>query len=112
MREFNSMQDLADEVQDLVERQVQGMRRVSATELGLDNRCGRAYVDENMDCIVVDSGNARSYDYYGGFEYIDDEDKRVLGDYVVYLDTSDRVRDALEALMEREGMCESEEENA
>jgi hypothetical protein len=102
MREFTNMMDLADEVQDMVERQVQGMRRVSATELGLDNRCGRAYVDENMEYIVVDSANARSYNYYGGFEYIDDEDKRQLGDYVIYMNTSDRVQDALDALMERE----------
>jgi hypothetical protein len=102
MREFTNMIDLADEVQDMVERQVQGMRWVSATELGLDNRCGRAYVDENMEYIVVDSANARSYNYYGGFEYIDDEDKRVLGDYVIYMNTSDRVQDALDALMERE----------
>lgn len=110
MRDFNSVLDLVDEVQDLVERQVQGMRRVSAVELGLDQRCGRAYVDDNMDCIVIDSGYARSFDYYGGFEYIDDEDKRTLGDYVVYLDTSDRVREALECLMEKEGLCESEDE--
>ena len=108
MRDFNSVLDLVDEVQDLVERQVQGMRRVAASELGLDPRCGRAYVDDNMDCIVVDSGNERSFNYYGGFEYIDDEDKRMLGDYVVFLDTSDRVRDALECLMEKEGLCDSE----
>ncbi len=108
MREFSNILDLVDEVQDLVERQVAGMRRVSATELGLDQRCGRAYVDEDMQAIVVDSGSARSFDYYGGFEYIDSEDKRMLGDYVVYLDTSDRVRDALECLMESEDLCEEE----
>jgi hypothetical protein len=101
------MLNLIDEIQDMVERQVAGMRRVSASELGLDIRCGRAYVDE--DCIVVESGNARSYDYYGGFEYIDDEDKRVLGDYVVYLNTCDRVQEALECLMEKDGLCESED---
>ena len=108
MNDFNNLLDLIDEVQDMVERQVQGMRRVSATELGLDLRCGRAYVDDNMEYIVVDSGNARSYNYYGGFEYIDDEDKRTLGDYVVYLNSSDRVRDALECLMEKDGLCDSE----
>jgi hypothetical protein len=106
MREFSNMLDLLDEVQDMVERQVQGMRRVSANELGLDIRCGRAYVDE--DCIVVDSGNARSYDYYGGFEYINDDDKRVVGDYVIYLNTADRVMEALECLMEADGLCDSE----
>jgi hypothetical protein len=110
MRDFTSVLDLADEVQDMVERHVQGMRRVSAVELGLDIRCGSAYVDEDMESIVVESSNERSYNYYGGFEYIDDEDKRMLGDYTVFLDTSDRVRDALECLMEKDGLCEEEAE--
>ena len=109
MRDFTSVLDLADEVQDMVERHVQGMRRVSAVELGLDIRCGSAYVDEDMESIVVAGSNERSYNYYGGFEYIDDEDKRMLGDYTVFLSTSDRVRDALECLMEKEGLCEGEE---
>jgi len=108
MREFTNILDLADEVQDMVERQVAGMRRVSATELGLDPRCGFAYVDEDMEAIVVDDARARSFNYYGGFEYVADEDKRGLGDYTVYLDTSDRVRDALECLMEKEGLCGEE----
>ena len=106
---FNSMLDLVDEVQDMVERQVAGMKRVRATQLGLDVRCGSAYVDDNMEYIVVEGSNERSYNYYGGFEYIDDEDKRSLGDYVVYLNTSDRVQEALECYMESEGLCEGEE---
>jgi hypothetical protein len=110
MREFSNMMDLVDEVQDLVERQVAGMRRVSASDLGLDPRCGFAYVDEDMECIVVDEARARSFNYYGGFEYIADEDKRTLGDYVIYLNTNDRVIDALECLMEVSGLCESEDE--
>ena len=109
MREFANMMDLVDEVQDMVERQVAGMRRVSATALGLDQRCGFAYVDKDMECIVVDDARARSFDYYGGFEYIDSEDKRRLGDYVIYLNTSDRVQDALDCLMEEDGLCESED---
>ena len=109
MREFTNIMDLADEVQDMIERQVAGMKRVSATDLGLDIRCGFAYVDEDMEAIVVDDARARSFNYYGGFEYIADEDKRTLGDYVIYFATCDRVRDALECLMEREGLCEGEE---
>ena len=108
MREFTNIMDLADEVQDMVERQVMGMRRVSATELGLDQRCGFAYVDEDMECIVVDDSRARSFNYYGGFEYIDAEDKRQLGDYTIYCNTSERVSDALESLMEKDGLCERE----
>ena len=110
MREFTDTLEMIDEIQYIVERHIQGLRRVSATELGLDQRCGFAYVDENMEAIVVDDARARSFNYYGGFEYIDGEDKRALGDYVIYLDTSDRVRDALEALMEKDGLCESEAE--
>jgi hypothetical protein len=107
--QFTDTLEMLDEIQYQVERHVQGLRRVSSVELGLDPRCGRAYVGENLDCIVVDEGNARSYNYYGGFEYIDSEDVRSIGDYVVYLDTSERVRDALECLMEKDGLCESEE---
>ena len=110
MQDFTNMMDLADEVQDMVDRQVAGMRRVSATELGLDQRCGRAYVDDNMEYIVVGNDYVRSFNYYGGFEYIQDEDKRVLGDYTIYLNTCDRVSDALESLMERDGLCETESE--
>ena len=107
MRDFESMMDLVDEIQDMVDRQVQGMRRVSASDLGLDIRCGRAYVDE--DCIVVNDANARSFNYYGGFEYINDEDVRKVGDYVIYLATADRVQDALDSLMEKDGLCSTEE---
>jgi hypothetical protein len=109
MREFTNMMDLADEVQDMIERQVAGMTRVSATDLGLDQRCGFAYVDEDMECIVVDEARARSFDYYGGFEYISNEDKRTLGDYTIYFNTCDRVIDALECLMEVSGLCEAED---
>jgi hypothetical protein len=109
MREFTNILDLADEVQDMVERQVAGMRRVSASDLGLDNRCGFAYVDEDMEAIVVDDARARSFNYYGGFEYVSDEDKRTLGDYVIYFNTCSRVSDALECLMEKDGLCEDAE---
>jgi hypothetical protein len=105
--QFTDTLSLIDEISYQVERHVQGLRQVTANDLGLDMRCGRAYVDE--DCIVVDSGNARSFDYYGGFEYIDNEDKRTLGDYVIYLNTSDRVQEALECLMEKDGLCETED---
>ena len=107
--QFTDTLSLVDEIQYTVERHVNGLRRVSASELGLDVRCGSAYVGENLDCIIVDSGNVRSFNYYGGFEYIDDEDKTCLGDYTVFLDTCDRVRGALENIMEKDGLCESED---
>jgi hypothetical protein len=109
MREFTHMIDLLEHVQTVVDSHVQGMRVVTASQLGLDPRCGRAYVDTSMDYIVVDAGSAGSYNYYGGFEYIDRDDVRTMGDYVIYLSNSDRVQDALDALMEHDGACESED---
>ena len=106
--QFTDTLEMIDEIQYAVERHVQGLRRVTANDLGLDMRCGRAYIGENNDCIIVE-GDGHMFNYYGGFEYIADEDKRCIGDYVVYIDTSERVRDALEALMEKDGLCESED---
>jgi len=47
--QFTDTLEMIDEIQYAVERHVQGLRRVSANELGLDIRCGRAYVGENLD---------------------------------------------------------------
>jgi hypothetical protein len=106
MKDFNSALDLLDEVQDMVSRQVQGMRREPASRLGLDDRCGMLYVDE--DCIVAYTGSR--LDYYGGFEYIKEGEGRVtVGEFTFYTTDHDRVRDALECLMEHDGECESEE---
>ena len=108
--QFTDTLEMIDEIQYAVERHVQGLRRVSANELGLDIRCGSAYIGENTDCIIVDDARARTFNYYGGFEYIDNEDVRKVGDYVIYLATAERVREALECLMEKDGLCESEDE--
>lgn len=106
MKDFNSALDLLDEVTDLVQRQVQGMRKEPASRLGLDERCGMLYVDE--DCIVAYTGSR--LDYYGGFEYIKEgEGRTTMGEFTFYTTDSDRVRDALECLMEFDGECESEE---
>ena len=105
MSEFNSIVDMIDEVRDITERYVAGMRSVSAEKLGLDIRCGMLWVDE--DAIVAYKGSR--VEYYGGFEYVKDDDRAEVGDYVVYFATSSRVADAIESLMEHDGECESEE---
>jgi hypothetical protein len=105
MKDFNSALDLLDEVNDMVGRYVQGMRKEPASRLGLDERCGMLYVDE--DCIVAYTGSR--LDYYGGFEYIKEgEGRTTLGEFTFYSSDSDRVADAIEALMEFDGECETE----
>ena len=105
MQDFNSAADLLDEVNDMVHRHVQGMRKEPASRLGLDERCGVLYVDE--DCIVSYTGSR--LDYYGGFEYIKEgEGRTTLGEYTFYSSEHNRVADAIECLMEHDGECTSE----
>jgi hypothetical protein len=106
MSDFNTVADLLDEVNDMVARHVQGMRKEPASRLGLDERCGMLWVDE--DAIVAYTGSR--LDYYGGFEYIKEgEGRTTLGEYTFYTTESDRVADAIESLMEYDGECESED---
>ena len=105
MNNFNTAAALLDEVADMVERHVAGMRKEPASRLGLDERCGVLYVDE--DTIVAYTGSR--LDYYGGFEYIKEgEGRTTLGEYTFYSTESDRVSNAIECLMEFDGECESE----
>jgi len=94
MRE--STLNVLDEINNLVDRQVQGMERIAASKLGLDDRCGRVYIDRDDRVIVVEG--SRGIDYYGGFEYIKEGEGRVtVGDYTFYMEC-DRVEDCFESL--------------
>lgn len=101
---FDSVADLQDAINTVVERHVDSMRKVTAEQLGLDPRCGSAWADE--DYIVTYTSNR--FDYYGGFEYVDKDDVQVLGDYKFYSANSSRIADCIECLMEADGECETE----
>jgi len=106
MKDFRSSADMLDAISEVVHRHVQGMRKEPASRLGLDERCGMLWVDE--DTIVSYTGSR--LDYYGGFEYIKEgEGRTTLGDFTFYSSESDRVADAIECLMEFDGECESED---
>lgn len=85
-----STYDLIDKISEVswqfVERNA---RRVDAADLGLDERCGALYVTE--DAIICHSGNDGRLQYYGGFEYVDRENRHVIGDFVFYMADDDRV---------------------
>ena len=103
---FDSTADMLDAIAEVVERNVQGMRKEPASRLGLDERCGMLWVDE--DTIVAYTGSR--LDYYGGFEYIKEgEGRTTIGEFTFYSSDSERVADAIEALMEFDGECESED---
>jgi hypothetical protein len=81
---------------DMVEQLIDDeFRSVKPKEIGLDSRSAyQLFINE--DYIAVSRGDRRSLDYYGGFEYVDEEHVTVLGDYVFYSSDNERVQDHLD----------------
>ena len=71
--------------------------KVNARELGIDERAGRVWIDVDNGLIIAGSGFVRTLDYYGGFEYVDDESVTEFAGYKIYHDSSERVMEALDA---------------
>ena len=75
---YNIKQVLNEMVEQLIDEE---FRVVKSSEVGLDNRSAyQLFINE--DYIAVGKGNRRTLDYYGGFEYVDEEHVTVLGDYI------------------------------
>jgi hypothetical protein len=65
------------------------MAKVNAKDIGLDERCGYLFIDH--DCIAVRKNSDRTLQYYGGFEYVDKEYRREVGDWVFYFSEDSRI---------------------
>jgi hypothetical protein len=98
--DFDSSLDMIDAINEVVERNIRtNFNQVPATDLGLDIRCGRLYVDIVDEVIAVPNHNIRTLDYYGGFEYIKEGEGRVtVGEYTFFTSDNERVNDCFEAL--------------
>ena len=93
------LQEAIDQVENIGDDVVSHMYQIKGDQCGLDVRAGyRLYI--NNEAIGVDKGSRGSLEYYGGFEYVQADDKVEIGDYVFYLIDSDRVRDHIERWME------------
>lgn len=99
MTDYTDALDFLEQMTETARRFVAQMSEVQARELGLDPRAfwGYAYVDETA--IVVMKEQARTLDYYGGFEYVNKDYRREVGDYVFYLAEDNRVREHIERFM-------------
>jgi hypothetical protein len=75
-----------------IERKIAECPLVCADKLGLDWRAGHVYVGEDF----VASSSAGSLNYYGGFEYVDEECITQVGRIVVYSNEDERVAECLE----------------
>ena len=104
MKDIDNVWTLVDEVSRTVECFIDNhMTKTNAEKLGLDSRAGYSLF-VNDECIAVRSYNDRSLQYYGGFEYIDKEDRKELGEWVFYMSDSSRVSDCLDCFAEIEGV--------
>jgi hypothetical protein len=98
--DFDSTHEMLDCINDVIERNIRNnFVQHPASDLGLDIRCGRLYVDIVDEVIAVPNHNIRTLDYYGGFEYIKEGEGRVtMGDYTFFTSDNERVNDCFEAL--------------
>ena len=99
---MSALRELLSEMNSKVEGLIdEEFREVTPKEVGLDSRAGyRLFINE--DYIAVSRGNRRSLDYYGGFEYVDEEHVTVLGDMVFYSSDDERVQGHLDEFFMQE----------
>ena len=88
----NLIHEINEKVEELIDTE---FREVTAKEVGLDSRSAYQLLI-NEDFIAIRKSNRRSLDYYGGFEYVDEEHVTVLGDYVFYSADDERVQGHLD----------------
>lgn len=98
---YHSMFDLIEDVETRTRRFVNdNMDLVPASDLGLDIRCGRLFV--NDEGIAVSKDSDRTLQYYGGFEYVDKDYRFEMGEFVFYSVDDDRVREHVETFFTEE----------
>ena len=89
MANIPSFNTIIEEIDDLVEGVISRMTKTLGKECGLDSRCGTLWVSD--ECIAINKNSKRSFEYYGGLEYVNREDVVELGDYVIYSSDAQRI---------------------
>ena len=79
------MWELEQQVTELLENYMEeaGAVYISAEDLGRGYRSGRVHISVDENWIAVE-GSTSSIDYYGGFEYIAECDKKTIGEFTFY----------------------------
>ena len=95
MIDINSLSDLEQFIIEKADMIIKRGKKINATQIGLDRRAGGELyiVDEG---IAVHKSCRKYLDYYGGFEYIQEADIMIIGNYVIYTCEDSRVEECLE----------------
>ena len=90
-----------NEVRMIADELISSLRQVKPEELGLDPRAGYTmYATEGA--VAVRTYDIRSLNYYGGFEYVDAESIKVIGDYTFFMADDSRIQECLDCLEDNE----------
>jgi len=73
---------------------------VEAELIGLDRRAAYGGLRICEDCIVALKSQDKNLQYYGGFEYIEQEYRSVMGGYVFYSGEDERVQEHIQKWLE------------
>ena len=100
--EYMDALDFCEQMTEKARRFVGQMTELKAKDLGLDPRSfyGYAYVDKSAIAVIKEQD--RTLQYYGGFEYVDKDYRREVGDYVFYLVEDDRVAEHIARALDKE----------
>ena len=92
------MWELQEKIEQMVDQYFEDScaARVSTEKVGLDPRAGYVFVSPGEGWIAAVAGNVRCLEYYGGFEYIGEEHKVIVGTITFYSSDHSRVADAIE----------------
>lgn len=97
---MKTFEDVSEAIAAVIS-ELEGLDSFRASQAGLDRRCGDIMIGDDF----IASSDRKSLDYYGGFEYVDDECRQIIGDWVIYSRESGRVGAIFSAL----GLDDSEE---
>ena len=98
------MWELQEKIEQMVDQYFEDScaARVSTEKVGLDSRAGYVFVSTEEGWIAAVAGNVRCLEYYGGFEYIGEEHKVIVGQITFYSSDHSRVSDAIEHYEEQQ----------
>jgi hypothetical protein len=107
----NLLHDIDSQIEMFVRENYKALDRTTFAACGFDTRAMPRSIWASDQGFVV-RGHTRSFDYYGGMEYVKDDDRKQVGDWTFYLaEQNSRVQGHLDrgGIAEFEGEEEDEE---
>ena len=98
MDDIHDVFDLIEAANNLAEQQISQMEKIRPAIASIDDRAAR-YLWIDSTCIACKADSDRTVQYYAGFEYVAEDCRKVIGEYVFYLIEGD------------EGVCSRIEEH-